>query len=548
MKKTILLFFSFLLAGNLFSADYNVDDFESGNLGWTTVDCYHDIRSNAFKNGINTSDNVLFTNRGVANNNWAGAIRTLAAPVTGYSYLHIKMYRNNTNQPNVKVSENVGTNGLGPDLTPLNEVVANQWQDLVFDVSGYSAAGVGFVMLMVDRSATLSEEAWMLVDDIVLNNDPTPRSNEPTPVFDESGSGETNGYQLVWQDLFNNGVFNSKAWNIEENADGGGNNELQYYRSQNVSVGTEPATGRGCLILTAKKETYGGKPATSGRINSSGKMMPKYGKIEASIKLPYSANGLWPAFWMLGNDNEIVGWPACGEIDILEMGHINGINAGTQDRYFNGACHWGPSYNNGAYPNYAVSTTNPYSIQGDFQLFTLVWDATSVKMYLNLDKNPSAAPYYQMAIDGKADASSPGYFFHKEFFVIFNLAVGGSFPQIYDINNVTALNSGSAKMYIDYVKVYQKGIAGESITLPLGTGNDAVENNQHYFVYPNPTKDVLNINQEMDEIQVYSVLGKLMIQEKNTSTVDLSSLPQGVYCVTLTTENGLKETKRIIKE
>src|SRR5690606_33820583 len=92
---------------------------------------------------------------------------------------------------------------------------------------------------------------------------------------------------------------------------------------------------------TAKKETFGGKPATSGRINSVGKKYFKHGKVEASIKLPKTANGLWPAFWMMGNDYPTVGWPACGEIDILEMGHSKGITNKTQDRFFNGALHWG---------------------------------------------------------------------------------------------------------------------------------------------------------------------------------------------------------------
>src|SRR5690606_25875298 len=108
------------------------------------------------------------------------------------------------------------------------------------------------------------------------------------------------------------------------------------------------------------KEQFSGRSVTSGRINSQKKQFFKYGKIEASIKLPKTANGLWPAFWMMGNDYATVGWPACGEIDILEMGHSTGITKGTQDRYFNGALHWGIWSPTGANPSYAKDFTSSY--------------------------------------------------------------------------------------------------------------------------------------------------------------------------------------------
>ena len=111
MKKSILFLISIFILTKVYSVEYVIDDFESGDLGWNTVDCYHDIRTNEFKNGINISEHVLFTNRGVANNDWTGVIRTFSTPITGYTYLHMKVYRNNSNQPNVKVSENQGAGG-----------------------------------------------------------------------------------------------------------------------------------------------------------------------------------------------------------------------------------------------------------------------------------------------------------------------------------------------------------------------------------------------------------------------------------------------------
>ncbi|MFD1630399.1 glycoside hydrolase family 16 protein [Pseudopedobacter beijingensis] len=283
-----------------------------------------------------------------------------------------------------------------------------------------------------------------------------PNKEESDITLEELGSGETNNYKLVWEDLFNGETLDENTWNIEVNGDGGGNQELQFYREENVSVGKDPNSGRSCLILTAKKEQFSGKNATSGRINSQKKKFFKYGKIEASIKLPKTANGLWPAFWMMGNDYSTVGWPACGETDILEMGHSKGIANKTQDRFFNGALHWGKWSPTGSNPMYAKDFTSSYGLQEDFHLYTLIWDETAIKMYLDLDKNPDVAPYFQMSIASTEDDNSPGHYFHKEFFILFNLAVGGHFPGISNINQVTALSSGDAKMYVDYVKVYQK--------------------------------------------------------------------------------------------
>jgi beta-glucanase (GH16 family) len=258
-------------------------------------------------------------------------------------------------------------------------------------------------------------------------------------------------------------------WNIEVNGDGGGNAELQYYRKENVSTGIEPVSGNYCLILTARKEAFGDKTATSGRVNTHNKWSFKHGKIEASIKLPKTANGLWPAFWMMGNDYETVGWPQCGEIDILEMGEKTGIDNGTQNRYFNGACHWGESGEN--HPGHSMATTNTYDLQDGFHLYTLYWDEKEVKMYLDLDKHPDAAPYYVMNI---AAGTEPAAYLHKPFCILFNLAVGGNFPQIWDIDQVTALNAENgfeAKMYVDFVKVYQRSTGNEEIVASGTSGS-----------------------------------------------------------------------------
>jgi beta-glucanase (GH16 family) len=113
---------------------------------------------------------------------------------------------------------------------------------------------------------------------------------------------------------------------------------------------------------------------------------------------------------------------------------------------------------NGAHPAYAINSDVGSDLSEDFHLYTMTWDESHIKMYLDLDKNPSAAPYYTIQID--AGASEQGQYhvkdyFHKPFFIILNLAVGGDFPKIYDIDKITALNGENnyeAKMYVDYIQ------------------------------------------------------------------------------------------------
>ena len=148
------------------------------------------------------------------------------------------------------------------------------------------------------------------------------------------------GYHKVWSDEFNGTSLNENNWTIEVNGNGGGNQELQYYRKENV------AQADGNLILTARNVYFSGKSFTSGRVISKGKAAFKHGIIQARIKMPKTKDGLWPAYWMMGNDIDRYGWPRCGEMDIIEMGHKNGIDNGTQDRYFAGTLHWGSDASN----------------------------------------------------------------------------------------------------------------------------------------------------------------------------------------------------------
>ena len=266
---------------------------------------------------------------------------------------------------------------------------------------------------------------------------------------------------------------------------------MQYYTPRNVSIENHPVTGESCLVLNAKREDYGNRPATSARLNTQDKVTVQYGKIEARIAFPYTADGLWPAFWMLGNDlatdlgnNDDVDakaeqlaregrcvWPRCGEIDIVEMGHKDGIEKGLQDRYFNGAAHWGEAFNNGKYPNKAGVCEAPYAVQGGFHLFTVVWTEDSLAMYLDQDQYPDVAPYFALSLRNK-ELNEPGHYFNKPFYLVLNLAVGGFFPGLPttpkypevvtadddNFRQITGLPADGTpvKMYVDYIRVYQQ--------------------------------------------------------------------------------------------
>lgn len=228
-------------------------------------------------------------------------------------------------------------------------------------------------------------------------------------------------------------TFDNSVWTKETHEPGWTNQELQAYEPGQVKVGKDGS--KSVLMVTA--EWKNGR-IVSGRVNSKGKKSFKYGTISASIKLPETANGLWPAFWMMGdNDKE---WPACGEIDIMEMGDKEGIATGTASRRVNTAIHYGPTpaSHEQQYHASAVSTDLQ---DGQYHTYTLTWDES--KAIISIDDKP----FHSFDIKDNP-------YFHDKFFILFNLAVGGTFTGITDASGVTALKKGDkATMYVDWIKI-----------------------------------------------------------------------------------------------
>jgi hypothetical protein len=226
---------------------------------------------------------------------------------------------------------------------------------------------------------------------------------------------------LVWEDDFNtDGAPDATNWTYDLGAGGWGNGESQTYTNSADNAKVEG----GSLIITAKADGSGGY--TSARLKSQGLRKFTYGRIEVKAKLP-SAEGTWPAIWMLGSNFSTVGWPLCGEIDIMEQkGDDKNITLGT--------CHWfdSASSSNASYGE----TTAISNASSEFHLYTVEWTDTEIKIYLD------DAPFYEMA----NNANLP---FNADFFLILNVAMGGTLG-----GNIDAAFTEDT-MEIDYVKVFQ---------------------------------------------------------------------------------------------
>jgi hypothetical protein len=236
------------------------------------------------------------------------------------------------------------------------------------------------------------------------------------------------GYNLVWQDEFSSPAINTSDWTFESgNNNGWGNNELQHYtnRSQNVFT-----TG-GKLVIEARREGYNGYNYTSTRMITKNKKVFKYGRVDIRAKMP-RGQGVWPALWMLGNDIDAVSWPACGEIDILELlGHEPGKIYAT--------CHWGATaasrQSKGS--SYTLSTGTFYD---KFHVYSLIWKEDSMQVLID----------DQQYLSVTAAEAGNAYSFNKDFFFIFNIAVGGNWPGAPDGTTVFP-----QRMMVDYIRVFQ---------------------------------------------------------------------------------------------
>lgn len=272
----------------------------------------------------------------------------------------------------------------------------------------------------MQRSLTLMRSSLVLIAILVAGCEQQPVQTLPERTW-----------TLTWSDEFEGALGNSPdtskwTFDIGTGAGGWGNAELQYYTNRPSNVQLD---GDGHLVITARREAYAGSGFTSARLKTQGLFSQRYGRFEARIKTP-SGPGVWPAFWMLGDNFADVSWPQCGEIDIMEQ-------RGQQPAITHGSVH-GPGYSG------ANAKTKSYGLMEgrfdtDFHLYAIEWGSDYIDFFVD--------DYLYQRIQ-PSDLSGE-WVFNQPFFIILNIAVGGNF-----VGYPTTATPFPQQMIVDFVRVY----------------------------------------------------------------------------------------------
>ena len=266
----------------------------------------------------------------------------------------------------------------------------------------------------------------MYFDDLTLNQTGGTVVTPPPPTQ----------WNIVWDDEFNGPTINPDNWVFETGGGGWGNNELENYTSRTNNA----RIVNGQLIIEADQENYGGSSYTSARMKTQGKWSWTYGRVEARIKIP-RGQGIWPAFWMLGANIGSVGWPTCGEIDIMEnigktsdQGTVHGTIHGPQS---------GGDYNGGAGVSGTYTLPGGTALADDFHIYAVEWTPNQIKWFMDTNQ------YFTATAAGLPGGAT--WVFTQPQFLLFNVAVGGNWP-----GNPNGTTVFPQQMVVDYVRVYQQ--------------------------------------------------------------------------------------------
>ena len=278
--------------------------------------------------------------------------------------------------------------------------------------------------------------AWLPTVALVLAcGQPTTQPREPEPHVEKATKAEKSERKLLWADEFDGPTIDASSWAPKVMRDPH-NEELQFYTDR--IDGTEGANAfieNGALVIEARSEAYEHRKYTSSRMTTKGKREFRYGRVEARIKQPAQV-GLWPAFWMLGGNIDEVGWPRCGEIDIME-------GKGRVADWTSGAIHRGPepAKNQITPGEYELATG---SFHDDWHVFAVEWEPGKIRWFVDgqlfhsVEKDPKQEAAYWPFDDGHS------------FYIILNLAVGGWF----DKPNFPPADMKPKRLLVDYVRVY----------------------------------------------------------------------------------------------
>ncbi len=263
-------------------------------------------------------------------------------------------------------------------------------------------------------------------------------------------------WSLVWSDEFSGpggAAIDSTKWTRQVGGGSWGNDELEYYTSRPENS----YQSGGFLVIKAIKEHYTGsdkvtREYTSARLITKNKFSPQYGRVEARIKLPYG-QGIWPAFWMLGSDIDTVGWPQCGEVDIME-------NIGKEPSIIHGTIH-GPGYSGGGGLGSSYSLPNNQRFADSFHTFAVEWEPGVVRFYCD-------GILYKTRVPADLPAGKTWVYNHP-FFILMNLAVGGNWPGSPDATTVFPQT-----MLVDYVRVYQRSTPSSAQFILTDEGSNSL--------------------------------------------------------------------------
>lgn len=257
-------------------------------------------------------------------------------------------------------------------------------------------------------------------------------TNEPELLAERVKQSLTrNGWKLSWSDEFDyKGLPDSTRWGFDVGGHGGGNNELQYYTDKDT---LNAKVEKGVLKITARKETKENKAYTSAKLVTDKTALFTYGRIEVRAKLP-AGKGTWPAIWMLGKNIQQAGWPACGEIDIME--HV-----GYQKDSIFGTIH-SEAYNHmkGTQKGRSIYTADPYD---RFHVYAIEWTKEKIDFLMD------GVVYNHIRNEHKSTREWP---FDQPFYLILNLAIGGNWGGKYGVDD----SIFPATMEVDWVRVYTR--------------------------------------------------------------------------------------------
>lgn len=523
-----------LLFTPLLAATQTVEDnFEgSGTItSWAGDDCGMDNAfANPFQEGINTSATVLqYQDNGgqyanirfdigetfdlVENPAFALKIYVPSSSITG----------NQANQVSLKLQDGDLAEPWSTQSEVIKPILLDQWQEVIFDFAN-------------DPHQNLNEGSPHPVtrsdfNRVVLQVNGENNNDQVTAYFDDFVYGvETGGSsvfnQLVWADEFDgNGPIDPTKWHHQTQLPNGGswfNNERQHYTNRVENSYVED----GFLHIVAKRENFTDqghtKSFTSARLNS--KFAFTYGRVEARAKLPFGL-GTWPAIWMLGkNVNEPggywastygnTGWPACGEIDIME-------HWGYNQNFVQSALHTPSSF--GATENHGGTFAE--DVSNTFHVYALEW--TPEEMRFSID----GAVYYTYAPNNQNPATWP---FDADQYLLLNVAIQGD----------VAPGFTQSPMVLDYIRVYQEGTSSTSNPEDL----------QQIQVYPNPVEGPLNITVPASlvgaQVKVFTATGQVLrqqfVQDSTTVTLDWSAYPAGAYLLVFEV-GGEQVTHKVMK-